>query len=329
PEPVTAEATEQAGQEDEQDSLDAAPADQAEAPPDPEPEQQAETEPEAPEEEPAGLVMEASIVIKEVLLLAEEGSLLLANVSAETVAMQGWFLCKRPDYWPIPNTELAPGQEIRIWVSSGDDTETDLFAARGYGTLGSSGEVALYSSGSFGDPSAMVAYVGWGNGGGRISEARQAGLWGDAFVQANAGDVICRLASGLFADGYQSMPAPVVDTPIDDDSMSAYSGFGPIAITRVYFDGHAMIELTNLSASAHSLDGYWLCQFPGYWPFPSGIEMPAGGTLFLNTGSGNDTADTLFVNGAIGELNASSGGEVALYRNNDFGNAASIASYVG
>ena len=328
PEPVPAEATEQAGQEDAQDTLTEEPAQEPEPDPDPEPEaEKEEPEAEEPEEQAQIPVAAASIVFKEVRLLAAEGSLLLANVSDQTVNVQGWWLCKRPAYWQLPDFELAPGQEVRVWVGNGEDTATDIFAARGFGTLGSSGEIALYRDGSFSDPSSMVAYVGWGNGGGRISEARRAGLWGDDFVQTNAGDVICRLDSGLFADGYQSMPAP--DAPAIEDDTVAANGFGPVIFTRVYFDGNAMIEVTNLGSSQHCMDGYWLCQFPSYLQFPRGIEIPAGGTLFINTGSGSDTAETVFANGGIGELNPEAGGELGLYRDNNFGSADSIASYVG
>ena len=98
-------------------------------------------------------------------------------------------------------------------------------------------------------------------------------------------------------------------------------------VDRLYLDGNNMIQLRNTGDAAHSLDGYWLCQAPSYWSFPSGVELAPGATIFINTGSGSDTADTLFAGGSLGSLRPS-GGEIGLYRSGNFGSADDIASYI-
>lgn len=281
--------------------------------------------------------MAQSIVVREVVLAGNAGSVLLANVSQEAVSLAGWFVCQRPSYWPLPDVEMAPGSELRLFAGAGEDGP-DIYAGGGFGALGDSGEFALYRSAMFDDASQMVAYVGWGNGGGRVGVARQAGLWGDANVQASMGQVLRRGDGAAFAEAYTvaDMPAaemppademPSEETPAGAVEVGGPNDFGPVVITRVYFDGNDMIELTNYGDADHSLDGYYLCQFPDYWPFPEGTAIPAGERLLINVGQGTSAPGLLFANGGAGSLNAAQG-ELGLYRSSGFGDPSEIASYL-
>lgn len=99
----------------------------------------------------------------------------ITNLGSEPVNVEGLWLCNRPNYVPLPPGVIAPGESIEI---------SDLV------TASNGGEVALYRSNSFGDPEALIDYVGWGNGGGRSSVAADAGLWPEGETVTSTGSSI-------------------------------------------------------------------------------------------------------------------------------------------
>lgn len=103
----------------------------------------------------------ADLAITEVVF---DDHLTITNLGADAVSVDGLWLCNRPNYVPMPTALIAPGESIDI---------SDLSISVG------GGEVALYTSNSFDDSSAMLDYVAWGGGGGRASVAVDAGLWPD------------------------------------------------------------------------------------------------------------------------------------------------------
>jgi hypothetical protein len=105
----------------------------------------------------------------------------ITNVGTETITIDEVWLCNRPAYTSVA-VSLAPGESQPIDAAS-------------LGGLGKdAGEVALYTSGSFDDPDAIVDYVGWGGGGGRASVALAAGIWPD-------GDTLEAPGAAIFAPG--------------------------------------------------------------------------------------------------------------------------------
>ncbi len=82
------------------------------------------------------------------------------------------------------------------------------------------------------------------------------------------------------------------------------SGF---LITEVVFGDH--VTLTNNTAAAIDLDGWWLCNRPQYLPL-SGMLEPGESVQITDLGVPAD------------------GGEVALYRSNSFGSSDDIRDYV-
>lgn len=178
---------------------------QAEPEPQAEPAEQAEMEAEVaeePEEEPALTGPPPTIVVEEIVLAGLDGTVTLANVSADPINLEGWFVCRRPAYWPLPAIELAAGESIVLHAGDGENTERDFFAQRGFNALGSSGELGIYRDFNFDSADSMVAYVSWGGGGGRKSVAQAAGLWGEENLAAEAGDVIRRTGDGLGLPAY-------------------------------------------------------------------------------------------------------------------------------
>ncbi len=144
-------------------------------------------------------VQAAEFVLDELVLAGAEASALLTNVSDAEISLEGWFLCKRPAYWAMPAARIPAGASLRVHMGDGADDAENIYANGGFTPLGCSGEFAVYRNGSFDSPEAMVAYLGWGGGGGRVGVVRSAGLWGDENVPAETGQVLRRGSTGAFA----------------------------------------------------------------------------------------------------------------------------------
>ncbi|MDH3731229.1 MAG: hypothetical protein OES13_08925, partial [Acidimicrobiia bacterium] len=111
----------------------------------------------------------------------------ISNLGSDAVSVAGLWLCNRPSYTELPTAVIAAGTSLDI-------------PADALGNLAAGGgEVALYASNSFGDPSAMLDYVGWGSGGGRLSVAEEAGLWPAGESVVASGTAISAPAGGASA----------------------------------------------------------------------------------------------------------------------------------
>lgn len=102
----------------------------------------------------------------------------LTNLGQGSVSLDGLWLCNRPFYTPLPQSELAPGESIEASASPLGDLPMRV------------GEVALYRSADFENPEEMLDYVTWGSGGGRIRAAVEVGLWPAADAVQPSGDAI-------------------------------------------------------------------------------------------------------------------------------------------
>ena len=172
------------GSDDDDDSADAQQA-----------EQRAEEE---PGDEP---IAAGGIFIDAVALDGAEGSITLVNTGETPANLDGWFICRRPRYWPLPAVSIGPGERLVVNAGAGEAGDGVLFASGGIGSLGDNGEVALYVQRAFTNADSMIAYVGWGTGGGRKSVAQSAGLWEDD-LDASQGQVITRTGQGVGAAAY-------------------------------------------------------------------------------------------------------------------------------
>ena len=114
------------------------------------------------------------------------GVAVLTNVGTGNFDLNGHWICNRPSYAELPEEVLQPGEFVEVSL--------DGFSPDG-------GEVAIYSSNSFGDNEAILAYVGWGAGGGRQSVAVEAGVWSGEPV-GPVGDEIVLTGDSGSADGW-------------------------------------------------------------------------------------------------------------------------------
>ena len=89
----------------------------------------------------------------------------------------------------------------------------------------------------------------------------------------------------------------------------------------------ATVTLLNTGAAAVDLSGWFICQRPSYWPFPS-VSVAAGARLVVHTAAGANTDSDVFAGGAFGRLNGDGNSAVRVYHDNGFGNAGSMVAYV-
>lgn len=109
----------------------------------------------------------------------DDGFVEITNTGTGAGILDGWFLCQRPSYHSISGGALAPGESVQIMASGAS-----------FGSLDAAdGEMGLYRNSSFGDSSAIAAYVEWGSSGhGRSSVAVAAEVWPEGgFVDTTGG----------------------------------------------------------------------------------------------------------------------------------------------
>lgn len=315
PAAAATEEAEQAEQAEEQAQAEAEPEEQAVE----EEEEDEPAEEDEPEPEPAG--PEPPVLIEVVALGGDAGAVVLRNVTDAPVDLSGWFLCQFPNYWGLPPLVLPSGETVTAHVGAGEGTDTDLFSNGTFGTLGASGEMALYSSGAFDDAEAMVSYVGWGGGGMRKGVAQAAGVWGNPNLDAAQGDALVRTGEGHNADAFS----------VEAGGAAAFSlaSFEPegVAIVEVGLGGpESTVVLRNFSDETVSLDGWFLCNVPNYWPLPTDLELAAGETVLIDFNAGGNAP--INAGGTLGQLDGGPNGEIGLYSRGTFGDSDAIVSYV-
>lgn len=133
---------------------------------------------------------DARFVIGDVVF-GDLGSIEVGNLGPDAGDLTGYWLAVHPFYFELPSTVLAAGKSLVVSVDVDADPDLAVTAAGLLPPLGAaSGEVGLYSSGTFGDPGAMVDYLAWGSTNQpRFPVAVAAGLWPEetvVVVDANA-----------------------------------------------------------------------------------------------------------------------------------------------
>lgn len=98
------------------------------------------------------------------IAFGDAGFIEVGNLGPNAGDLSGHWLAVHPYYLELPATILGPGKSLVVSLAEDADPELVIPAAGLIGPLSSSsGEVGLYASGAFGDPSAMVDYVAWGS----------------------------------------------------------------------------------------------------------------------------------------------------------------------
>jgi hypothetical protein len=79
----------------------------------------------------------------------DTGAVTVTNHGDSTVSTAGMWYCQFPDYSPLPEVDVEPGQSLVL-----DATAINLGPA--------GGEVGLYTDNDFGASESIVSYVEWG-----------------------------------------------------------------------------------------------------------------------------------------------------------------------
>jgi len=109
-----------------------------------------------------------------------KGFVEITNVGDATGSLDGHWICQFPAYFEASG-QLAPGATARFDA-----------AASSFGPLdAATGEIGLYSSNSFGDSSAIIAYVEWGEPGhARAGVAIGAAVWEEESAVSSSGAAV-------------------------------------------------------------------------------------------------------------------------------------------
>jgi hypothetical protein len=130
----------------------------------------------------------------------DEGVATITNSAGEAIDLCGHWLCNRPTYVALPDQVLEPGESIEVDLGE--------LAANG-------GEVGLYSSRNFGDREAIVDYVTWGSGGGRLSVAEDGGVWSGATAESGDATTLDLVGDPGTAEGWA---ATATETTVGGES---------------------------------------------------------------------------------------------------------------
>ena len=104
---------------------------------------------------------------------------------------------------------------------------------------------------------------------------------------------------------------------------------GTIVMTEVTLnDIEATVVLQNTSNAPADFRGWFLCSNSAYWALPA-ITLAPGALLSVHASAGEDREGEIFASGGFGGLSGDGGGEIALYRSQNFSTAGDLVAYVG
>ncbi|PZC47590.1 MAG: hypothetical protein DK306_001160 [Chloroflexi bacterium] len=111
----------------------------------------------------------------------------------------------------------------------------------------------------------------------------------------------------------EAPPAPAVPAP-------------PVVVEAVALGGNdGAVVLRNRSDADVDLSGWFICQFPNYWPMPP-LVLSAGAAVTAHVGMGEGTDTDLFANGAYGPLGET--GEIGIYSSGAFDTPDAMVTYI-
>lgn len=102
----------------------------------------------------------------------------LTNFTDVPEDLAGLVLCQGADCAVLPAKKVAKGNSIHVAAGDGEGVPGEVVTTDLGDFEPSNGEVAIYASGSAGDPQEIVSYLEWGSTPHeRTQEAIDAGLW--------------------------------------------------------------------------------------------------------------------------------------------------------
>jgi hypothetical protein len=132
-------------------------------------------------------------------------------------------------------------------------------------------------------------------------------------------------------DTTSTTASPESTTSVPAPTTTASGGSPVIRVDEIVFAGGPYVVISNRGTGAGSTDGYWICQFPSYFPLPA-VELLPGEKLAIALGV--DPVPELV--GVVATVDAASpignvtpaGGEFGLYSDNVFNSADAIVDYI-
>jgi hypothetical protein len=116
-------------------------------------------------------------------------------------------------------------------------------------------------------------------------------------------------------------------TTVATTGTTAAAAPATFAISRVVFGSEGYVAVTNVGGTGGNLEGWQLCQRPGYYRIGS-VDVAPGETVRFTIGPvAGLTGQVIDAGGQFGQLSAATG-EIGLYVDNNFASASSIRSYV-
>lgn len=123
------------------------------------------------------------------VVFGEQGRIEVVNTGPQAGNVHGQWIAIHPFYLELPSAIVEVGDHVTIGF---DEVATPDALVQASGLLpvltAAGGEIGLYETGSFGDPSSIVDYVEWGEPGHfRSTVAVAAGVWAEDRVVATTG----------------------------------------------------------------------------------------------------------------------------------------------
>lgn len=124
------------------------------------------------------------------IVFGEDGWIELVNTGPQAGNIHGHWIAIHPFYLELPSAIVEVDQAVIVSLDPVPETEVLVHAATLLPTLAADGgELGLYTTGSFGDPAAIVDYVEWGSGGHfRSTVAQAAGIWDETRIVPMVGN---------------------------------------------------------------------------------------------------------------------------------------------
>jgi hypothetical protein len=124
------------------------------------------------------------------VVFGEQGRIEVVNTGPQPGNVHGYWIAIHPFYLELPSAIVEVGDRVTVGF---DETVTPDALVQAKGLLpvlsATGGEIGLYANGTFGDPTAIVDYVEWGQPGHfRSTVAMAAGIWAEDRIVTTTGN---------------------------------------------------------------------------------------------------------------------------------------------
>lgn len=134
------------------------------------------------------IAVEATFALGTVVF-GDQGRIEVVNMGPQAGNVHGHWIAIHPFYLELPSAIVEVGDHVTVAFDEAATPDALVYAGGLLPILtAAQGEIGLYQNGSFGDPSAIVDYVEWGQPGHfRSTVALAAGVWAEDRILATTG----------------------------------------------------------------------------------------------------------------------------------------------